>query len=260
MDSDRPLFGARDVSTAAPSDSGGQPWGESAGAPAIAREGAPGDTDTDLASAQYRDRLLEAQDMERLRLGQELHDCTSQLLVALKLNVARVRRSSGSPGSPEILEEIESTASEIEQQIRALSFLNYPAPLFEEGLIATLQSFSRGFARKTGIHVFFRSDGSLSLDHIPVAVDLLRVAQEALANVFRHAHASLVRIAIAVRGDQIELSIKDDGRGLPAGRAVDGVGLQSMRHRVERHGGSLTIRNRRQGTAVVARIPVAQPH
>lgn len=247
---EKALYGARDVSTANPPEEKAGRWGEfprEFSSPAAGSE-----EQTDVAS-----RYLEAQESERIRIGQELHDSTGQLLVALKLSIAHFRETS--PTAPTaFLQEINSTVCEIEQQIRAFSFLNYPAQLAEQGLVATLHSFSRSYARKTGIHVFFRGDGSSPLGSGNAALDLLRVAQEALANIYRHAKASSVRISLSRRGGRVELSIKDDGRGLPEGFIPEGVGMQSMRYRTERHGGSLAVRRRQKGTEVLASMPLEQ--
>jgi signal transduction histidine kinase len=202
--------------------------------------------------------FLEAQEFERFRLGQELHDTTGQLLVALRLGIAHFRSSANR--SSDALADIESMAREIEVQVRAFSFLHYPAELAEGGLCASLQSFAHSFARKTGIHVFFRGDGLSPLGAGPAALDLLRVAQEALTNVYRHARASMVRVSISRRHGRVEVSIKDDGRGLPGidGSPSEGVGMSSMRHRVERHGGQLTVRRRKQGTEIRASVPLTE--
>lgn len=246
------LFGERNVSTANP------PEGKS-GVRGRSLKGRPSRAHSSPTQEDVAGRYLEAQESERIRLGQELHDSTGQLLVSLKLSIAHYRELQP-VGPHDLLQEIDSTVREIEQQIRTFSFLNYPAQLSEQGLIATLHSFARSFARKTGIHIFFRGDGSSPLGAGDASLDLLRVAQEALANVYRHARANSVQMSITGRDGRIELRIKDDGRGLPngGGPVPEGVGLQSMRYRVERHGGSLTLRQRQKGTEVLAIIPLEQ--
>jgi signal transduction histidine kinase len=245
------LSGVRDVSTANPPQGNPETLGDSPReSPLFAALPGP--------HSQLVGNFLDAQEFERFRLGRELHDTTGQLLVALRLSIAHFRSTAGQ--SPDALSEIEKAAREIEEQIRAFAFLHYPAELSHGGLCASLQGFSRSFARRTGIHVFFRGDGSLPLAAGPAALDLLRVAQEALTNVYRHARATNVRVSIARRQGQVEVSIKDDGRGLPGddGPLAEGVGLSSMRHRVERHGGHLTVRRRKQGTEILAAVPLAE--
>ena len=247
---EKALYGERDVSTANP------PEGK-AGTSGHSRKECPLPASAIATREDIAGRFLEAQEFERIRLGQELHDSTGQLLVALKLSIAHFRASA--PGGPnDFLEEIDMAVREIEQQIRIFSFLHYPAQLAEQGLVATLHSFARSFARKTGTHVLFRGDGCSPLCSGNAALDLLRVAQEALTNVFRHARANSVRISLARRKDRIELSIKDNGCGLPEGDGLlpEGVGLHSMRHRVERQGGRLILRRRQKGTEVLASVPI----
>ena len=87
---------------------------------------------------------------------------------------------------------------------------------------------------------------------------VLRVAQEALVNVYRHSHASLATVSLKRRGQSVELSVRDDGAGLAQDPGnFFGVGLQSMRHRVERLGGSFRITSLKRGVKVFASVPIA---
>jgi len=86
---------------------------------------------------------------------------------------------------------------------------------------------------------------------------LLRVAQEALVNVYRHAHASLATVTLRRRSRSVELIVRDDGNGLPEGRGNSfGLGLQSMRHRVETLGGVFRISGLKHGVKVFASVPI----
>ena len=89
----------------------------------------------------------------------------------------------------------------------------------------------------------------------PVAVAALRIAEEALTNVVRHSAASTCTVRVRV-GDSLELTVSDDGVG-PGTERAGGVGLDSMRQRAARLGGTLSVLDAHPGTQVCARLPVA---
>ena len=205
------------------------------------------------------DSRLQAQDEERLRMGRELHDSTGQLLLALRLGIAHLRDVHGTVAEDEALAEIEETAASIDSEIRSFAFTHYPATVGHEGLATALQNLARGFSIRTGLCVKFTDQCSDRIDDGPTAVALLRVSQEALTNVHRHAGAARVSVNLTSNDRAIELSIRDDGRGIASefeNGSFSGVGLQGMRHRVERLGGLFSIRRLKHGTRLLARVPL----
>lgn len=211
------------------------------------------------ADIRLIDSCLLAQDEERLRLGRELHDSTGQLLLALRLGIAHLKQVHGTGAEEGALAEIEETALQIDREIRSFAFTHYPATVGHDGLAAALQYLARGFGVRTGLCVKFTDRCQDRIDDGPVAIALLRVAQEALTNVHRHSGAAHVRVNLSASNDTIELSIRDDGRGIAAefeSGAVSGVGLQGMRHRIERLAGQFSIRRLKHGTRLLARIPL----
>ena len=208
---------------------------------------------------KFLDGCLKVQDDERLRLGRELHDSTGQLLLALRLNVAQLKRVHRTPIEVGLIDEIEDTASQIDREIRSFAFVHYPAELGRCGLCDALESLARGFAARTGLRISF----DRLCDYVksgPPANALLRVAQEALLNVHRHAHAVHVRVSLTLRERLLELVVRDDGVGIPSSDDVaksHGVGLLGMRHRVERLGGRFAVKRMKHGTKLVASVPLA---
>jgi len=210
---------------------------------------------------QYLEHRLMAQEYEGLRMGRELHDSTAQLLLSLRLSVAHLQRVNEIGESGEILEEITETVRQIDQEIRAFSYLHYPAELGKGGLIAALNTLNRGFADRTGLKIVFKSMCDRAIANGAGSVALLRVAQEALMNVHRHAHAKLVRMSLVEHEGALELSIQDDGQGMPPPTSeivAKGLGLQGMRHRVERLGGHFWIKRLKRGTKLVARLAIGR--
>ena len=223
----------------------------------------PGGAIESTASASAGDlqmdtRLL-AQDEERRRLGRELHDSTGQLLLALRLGIARLKQVHVTNAEDETLAEIEETASRIDREIRSFAFENYPATVGRDGLATALQSLARGFGARTGLRIKFKDRCDDRIDDGPAAVALLRVAQEGLTNVHRHARAAHVAVDLTTHEDMIELRIRDDGQGIGLefeNGSVSGVGLQGMKHRTERLGGRFSIRRLKHGTRLFASVPL----
>lgn len=206
----------------------------------------------------FLETRLRAQESERLKLGRELHDSTGQLLLALRLEIAHLRQVQGISVDKSLLDEIDQTACEIDREIRAFAFIHYPAEVGRDGLGPALRSLASGFARRTGLTIRFTSIPDPITRSGPVAFALLRIAQEALLNVHRHARAAQVHLILAARQGQLEMSIRDDGVGIPSVHCLEeshGVGLQGMRHRVERLGGRFAIRRLKQGAKIVVTIP-----
>ncbi|RYD42689.1 MAG: hypothetical protein EOP83_32470 [Verrucomicrobiaceae bacterium] len=201
--------------------------------------------------------FLCGQDVERSRLVQELHDSTGQLILALRLSLGRIRLMGGVSESEEFFCESDLIVEQIEKEMRVFSFLHYPTQLLDQGLAIELNNLAAGFGRRTGLDVTFENHCHTDLGKGSAAAALLRVAQEALTNVHRHAHATTVRISLAPRKSKIKLCVIDDGKGLPdkAEHCRTGVGLRSMTQRMESRGGSLTLEGLSPGTKVIASIP-----
>lgn len=205
------------------------------------------------------DEVLSIHEYERQRLGQELHDCAGQLLVSAQLGVAHLKILEEDSGNAGLIDEIQDTLSQINQQIRALAFLHYPAELADRGLSAAVESLARGFGQRTGINTSFKAVGDLTRVDEPSAIALLRIAQEALVNIHRHSHASAASVLLRKRARSAELVVSDDGVGIPEEMPTKarGIGLKGMRHRVEKLGGCFRVKNLQPGAEIYASVPFA---
>ena len=216
-----------------------------------------GDRRDEAAPGRTLDELLKIQQYERQRLGQELHDTAGQLLTSLHFSIARLRDATEKPEQECLVDEISSVVSQIDQEIRSLTFLQYPAELGEKGVVKAVQALALGFGRRTGIHTHFKATGSETLVADDVSLAVLRVVQEALTNIYRHSCASEAQVLIEQRPAHLHLTIADNGVGIaPSALQRSGVGLASMRGRVEALGGRLSVRKRKVGTSVSAVIPL----
>lgn len=203
--------------------------------------------------------LLGLHEYERQRFGQDLHDSAGQLLVSLQLSVAHLLAVETDHRHDVLLHEINDTVRLIDREIRALAFLNYPAELGDRGLCGAIQALTLGFAKRTGIRTSFKCLGDPAPVERSIAKAVLRVAQEALANIHRHSRATCAKVVLERRDDQLRLTVSDDGIGMPivAMLAARGIGLPGMRHRIEMLGGRFQMRNLKHGARISATVPLA---
>ena len=207
-------------------------------------------------------RLVEVQEEERRAIAQELHDRAGQTLSALSINLTILkdqlledtRRRVGT----RLSDSIELTSDVIDVIRNVVSDLR-PAALDDYGLQAVLRSYITDYVNRFGIQVQLDQPDT----HIPrleagVAMTVVRIVQEALTNVVRHAQAKHVQVSMRMSDDTLHLIIQDDGVGIANTQArPTSHGLKIMRERAEAFGGSLNIGMAPEGgTRVVARIPI----
>lgn len=189
--------------------------------------------------------LAHAELNERRRIGRELHDSTSQLLVAARLGLSRLEgRVAADDEARHVLEDARQAIEGAQHEIRNFSFVLHPPSLIETGLEEALRSFAVGFARRTGLQIAVEVGRAGWRMPFTVKVALFRVAQEALMNVYRHARAARVAVRLRHKGRRIVLEVEDDGVGMHAADGegpVEGVGISGMRARMMQIGGALDL-------------------
>lgn len=208
--------------------------------------------------------LLSIREEVHQRIASDLHDSTCQHLIAASLNVMRMRRSINDVHSAErICNDIDASIDQALSEIRAFTYLLHPQNLLADGLKATIEHFADGYSSRTSLQTSLEI--TPEVDRLPYEAQrsLLRVIQEALMNVFRHAKATVVRISIEAMGTHLELRVIDDGSGMPVGSGSkalsSGVGIPGMRARLQQLGGALEIHSSSEmecrGTTLSATIP-----
>jgi two-component system, NarL family, sensor kinase len=211
----------------------------------------PEDDPDETADLRNSVSLAAIQDGIQQRIASELHDSTCQHLVAASLGLVRIRTWLGSAkGHEHLCDQVVASIDEAMREIRSLTYVLHPQALMVEGLKATIERYAHGFAARTMLRVTVGIDASV--DQLPDhnQHSLLRIVQEGLTNVFRHAHATEVSIVTDITDRTFRLTIGDNGRGFPVWRENDsvgarsmGVGIPAMRARVEQLGGKLEIRS-----------------
>jgi two-component system sensor histidine kinase UhpB len=214
------------------------------------------------------DRLVVAQESERRRLADDLHDLIGQNLTALGIDLTALQQRLGvGDGYPAT--RIDAMRSLVEQTIHAIRGVMTglrPPALEEYGLAAALRSYAADFGERTGMKA---SITVLGVDKRLVhgkELSLYRITQEAFTNCAKHSGGTAVHAQIRHEPARIQLLIEDDGRGFsdPVGARSahrGGWGLSAMRERAESHGGSLRIEFPGRGTRLIVEIPTDDdPH
>lgn len=213
----------------------------------------------ELARAHWQ--LLEAGEQERRRLAQELHDGAVQQLIGISYQLAARHRRACANGPLEegdadvLLDTMEVTRREVldvATELRGMIGELRPPGLEELGLSAALHGYASRLRREYGDEapeIEIDVHDGVNPIPIPVALCLFRVAQEGMRNAIKHAGASHVTLRLRPEGEQIRLTVRDDGCGfqvpyrLSELAAHDHFGLMSIAERVAQVGGALTIRS-----------------
>ncbi|MFG2024248.1 sensor histidine kinase [Streptomyces sp. NPDC048825] len=201
---------------------------------------------------------------ERRRLAAEIHDTIAQGLTGIIAQLQVVANAPDLDIARTHLERASALARDSLGEARRSVQNLAPVALEHDGLPQALKKTVAEWAERTGIRAEFTTTGTAELLHEEVAATVLRIAQEALYNAARHAHASRLGVTLSFMGDEVVLDVRDDGRGfdplaLPSRGGHGGFGLDGMRARAERIAGSLTVESEPgHGTAVSARVPLVR--
>ncbi len=198
---------------------------------------------------------------ERQRMAAEIHDTIAQGLTGVITQFEAARHAHDRPDEHDRhLANAERLARESLTEARRSVEGALPAPLAAATLPDALREVAREWSDRTTVPVEVTVTGDLVTLDPEIEVTLLRTAQEALANIAKHAQAGRARITLSYMGDEVVLDVHDDGVGFDVGRPATasgaGFGLHGMRQRVARVAGSLAIESEPgRGTAISARSP-----
>jgi two-component system, NarL family, sensor histidine kinase UhpB len=201
-------------------------------------------------------RVIGAQEAERLRVAQELHDEIGQNLTAALLQLARVRREAGPELEPQVAEATETVRANLDDLRRIAQRLR-PQALDELGLTSALSQFSARLSAHAGLEIETRLETALPPLTREQELVIYRVAQEALTNVVRHAGASRSELVLERSTDRLTLRVADDGTGVDGSAEASG-GVRGMRERATLIHGDLHVGPRDGGgTEVVLHVPLS---
>lgn len=183
--------------------------------------------------------VIRAQEEERARIAQDLHDEVNQALTAILLRLQAAGHDVP-PGLACELREIQTLATRAMEELLTLARTLRPTALDDHGLVPALASQVADFGERTGIRSSFHPHGDAPMLSDEEQLVLYRVTQESLSNVVQHSGASAVRVELSSVGRTI-LRIRDDGCGFVPGRRTGRLGVSGMRERALLVGGRLNV-------------------
>ena len=208
-------------------------------------------------------RLIRTEEAERHKLACEVHDQVGQTLALCRIQLGELARDLGGPHAPPAVVAVCQLVDTALQEARGLMAELSPPLLRELGLAVALQNLGEQLARRYALAVTVCAE----LGRKPVPEEraqlVLRAARELVTNAGKHAAAQSVHVSLKHEGDELVLTVHDDGRGFRPRRQVEaadgGFGLLSIRERAVHMGGGLTVASRLgKGTRVVLSLPLAK--
>ena len=199
--------------------------------------------------------ILEISDREQARIGQDLHDGLCQKLVSAAFDSNSLEQKLGIRLLPEVrdAQQIAEVLDDAITEARALARGLFPVQLEADGLTVALEQLAASVTARARVNCRLECPGPVSVRHNVVATHLYRIAQEAVNNAIKHARAESIIIELSAEDDRLQLTITDDGAGIPASRGTGGgMGLHIMNYRARTIGGSFRLDRGPNGGTVVS--------
>jgi signal transduction histidine kinase len=213
---------------------------------------------------QLATRLAAAEDFERKRLAEDLHDGLGQMLSLLKLNLSAAASETDPSLASERVKDAVAVVDELIRKSRTLMFDLHPAMLDHLGLVPTLLRFSEDFANHVNAEITVNEEGNSRALDATVVRHLFRSTKELMSNAARHGHAGQIVVSVYWLPESLRLVVDDDGRGFDSRgifspQASKGLGLPSIHERLLSLGGKMGIESTLGiGTRVVMEIPYSR--
>jgi signal transduction histidine kinase len=214
--------------------------------------------------ASYDEHIRQiARREERARLARDLHDAVKQQLFVIQTAAAtaQARLTTDTEGALTAVDHVRTAARDATTELEALLEELQAVPTENTGLVEALRKQCEALALRTGTHVTFDRPSLPPHEMLPPGAHeaIYRVAQEALANVARHARASCVTVGLTTNAGRLELSVADNGGGFDTGSVNPGMGTANMRARAAELDGRLEILSGASGTDVRLSLPIRNP-
>lgn len=204
------------------------------------------------------DSMLQGQEEERQRIAQDLHDGLGTLLVSARLQMQNAQRQIEKLGNIVTLSKTENLIDNACKEVRRIAHDMMPSALVDLGFVDAIGDLVDELKSSRSLQIEFNAPDPIpDLDNA-TALNLYRIIQEALQNVLKHAEANVVGIQIIVEeNNKLLVEISDDGVGFDPEQTEAGLGLNTIRSRVEYLGGQLKLESRRgNGCTYSIEIPV----
>ena len=204
------------------------------------------------------ERLMKAQEQERIRIAGELHDGVMQEMLAMTMMLGSAKRRIGDPAAAQAtIEKIQDKTIRIGNDIRRLSHDLHPPILQEAGLPKAVESYCEQFSGTSGVRVSCDVDDTASELSRGAALAVFRVMQEALGNAAKHGKATQITVRLTRTNGEVALIVSDNGIGFDPRRVLSsGLGLIMMRERATQLNGTFEFDTASgRGTTVRMAIP-----
>jgi two-component system sensor kinase FixL len=199
-------------------------------------------------------QIAEISDREQSRIGQDVHDTLCQQLVSVAYATEILRLALEQQASPEVA-KVESVAEMVNNSItqaRQIARGLYPVRLEADGLTSALEELAAAVQSRSKVRCRFTVDEPVFISDEVAAINLYRIAQEAVNNAMKHSHAKNISIGLGAVEDEVTLTVNDDGVGFPDHlNRPQGMGLHIMNYRARMIGASLDIRRGARGGTIV---------
>jgi two-component system sensor histidine kinase UhpB len=199
-------------------------------------------------------RVLRAQEDERMRIAQELHDQVGQDLTSVLLALSRIAQQTP-PGLRGEVAAVNDAVRNSLENVRRIAIELRPEALDDLGLPSALAVLVERFSHQLELEVSEQIATDLPRLTPEVELVVYRVAQEALTNVARHSASRVAEVLLRRDGDGLVLTVRDYGIGLPRNAAA-GTGIRGMRERAALIGATVTVANHRIGPGCEVRLEV----
>ena len=213
-----------------------------------------------MEAQEISGRLITAHEDERARLARELHDDACQNLALLSIDLEVLRQNTPTDnGSGEKIKALSERAGELSNDLRRLSYQLHPARLEHLGLAASIRGFCKEMETAHSLEIeFVEANVPVTLPE-PISLNVYRIVQESIQNIVKHSGASEASVTLSGNGNELQLTISDNGRGFDPKSPVPeaSLGLTSLRERIRLLHGKMSINSRPdKGTRIEATIPV----
>jgi len=207
------------------------------------------------ALASLSRKLIESQEQERARIGRELHDDINQRLAMLAVGLEQLQDNPREAARH--LQELRDETIAISGDVQALSHELHASKLEYLGVVAGMRSWCKEFSERQNMEIDFTSN-VYSVLPFEIGLSLFRVLQEALHNIIKHSGVRRAEVQVLQRSHEFRLIVRDTGSGfdIEEARKGSGLGLTSMKERVQLLNGQLSIESKpMSGTRIHVRVP-----
>ncbi len=209
---------------------------------------------------QLTSSVIEAQENERKRIATELHDGLGGFLSSLRLMVNRNKNHAPSADEVERLKEIETKLDVAIRDVREISHNLMPSDFAEKDFAEIIREHIAYLNDNSKIKFEYYIDEKANAIRKDIQISLFRIIAELLNNIQKHSGATVATIQIIVHESDVKLMVEDNGNGFQEGELSKGIGIRSIKSRIDFHKGKLTIDKGKLNTSFIIEIPTKHDH